>query len=89
MGREWKTRREKGDKRGRVEKNGGGGEGASWLCGMDAPGIWISNKKPKLFWPLRNQQAAGMRWRGIGGKARKEGMRGGRKKDLAEGPRGL
>ena len=61
--------------------------GASWLCGMDAPGIRISNKKPKNFWPLLNQQGTGMRWRGIG--ASKEGMRGGRKKDLAEGPRGL
>jgi len=47
------------------------GKGASWLCGMDAPGIRISNKKRKNFWPLRNQQGAGMRWRGIGGKARR------------------
>ena len=25
------------------------GKGTSWLCGMDAPGIMISNKKPKIF----------------------------------------
>ena len=30
------------------------GKGASWLCGMDAPGIRISNKKPTIFWPLNN-----------------------------------
>jgi len=61
----------KGGQNGMVEKNGGeGGKGASWLCGMDAPGIRISNK-PKIFWPLRNQQGTGMRWRGIGGKARR------------------
>jgi len=43
----WKRGREKGDKRERVEKNRGGwGNGASWLCVMDAPGIRISNKKP-------------------------------------------
>jgi len=53
------------------EECGRRGKGASWLCGMDAPGIRILNKKPKIFWPLRNQQGAGMRWRGIGGKARK------------------
>jgi len=65
------------------------GKGASWLCGMDAPVIRISNKKPKIFWPLNNnnnnliyiapacrmtseaQQGAGIRWRGIGGKARR------------------
>ena len=39
---------EKGDKRGRVEKNGGErGKGALWLYVMDAPGIRISNKKPQ------------------------------------------
>ena len=49
------------------------GEGCVMTLWMDAPGsvIRISNKKPKIFWPLRNQQGAGMRWRGIGGKTRR------------------
>ena len=61
VGREWKRGREKGDKRGSVEKNGGGGwKGASWLCGMDAPGIRISKK----FLAASQPTGAGMRWRG-------------------------
>jgi len=60
------------------------GKGASWLCGMDVPGIRISNKNPKIFWSLRNQQGMGMRWRGIGGKARR-GWEGAARKILRRG----
>ena len=55
---------------------------------MDAPGIRISNKKPKFFLATSQPTVDGFaveRDRREG----KEGMRGGRKKDLAEGPRGL
>ena len=41
------------------------------FVGWTPYGIRISNKKPKIFWPLRNQQRADMRLRGIGGKARR------------------
>jgi len=60
-----------------------------WLCGMDAPRIRISNKKPKIFWPLHNQQGAGACAVERDRREGKEGMRGGRKEDLAEGPRGF
>jgi len=66
----------------------GEGKGASWLCGMDAHGIRISNKKPKIFGSSSQPTGDGYaveRDRREG----KDGMRGGRKKDLAEGPRGL
>ena len=38
-----------GQKREGREEWGRKGKGASWLCGIDAPGIGISNKKPKKF----------------------------------------
>ena len=43
-GQKW----EKNCREGR-EEWGRRGKGASWLCGMDAPRIRISNKKPKIF----------------------------------------
>ena len=52
------------------EECGRRGKGASWLCGMDAPGIRISNKKPN-FLAASQPTGAGMRWRVIGGKARR------------------
>ena len=61
--------------------------GGSWLCGTDAPGIRISNKKPKIF--VRFATNRGRVCGGGGRREGEEGMRGGRKKDLAEGPRGL
>ena len=77
-GQKWDGREEWGRK----------GKGASWLCGIDAPGIGISNKKPKKF--LAASQPTGGAY-AVERDRREgdEGMRGGRKKDLAEGPRGL
>ena len=39
----------KGGQKGEGREEYGRGKGASWLCGMDAPGIRISNKKPNFF----------------------------------------
>jgi len=77
-----------GQKREGREEWGRKGKGASWLCGIDAPGIGISNKKPKKF--LAASQPTGGAY-AVERDRREgdEGMRGGRKKDLAEGPRGL
>jgi len=64
-------------------KNGEGGRLRHGFWGMNAPGIRISNKKPKIFcrFSTNRDGYAVERDRREG----KEGMGGGRKKDLAEG----
>jgi len=63
--------REKGDKRGRVEENGEeGGRVRHGFVGWTPLGLGFQIKSP-FFPPLRNQQGVGMRWRGIGGIARR------------------
>jgi len=52
------------------------GMGASWLCGMDAPGIKISDKKPNFFFAA-SQPTGGRYAVKRDRREGKEGMRGG------------
>ena len=78
----------KGGKRGRVEKNGGGGERVRHgFVGWTPLGLGFQIKSPKYL--AASQPTGGGYAVERDRREGKEGMRGDRKKDLAEGPRGL
>ena len=82
VGREWKRGREKGDKRDRVEKNGEeGGRVRHGFVGWTSLGLGFQKK----FGPFATNRGRVCGYAERDRREGKEGMRGGRKKDLAGG----